>query len=54
MGSLLSRAGLGRAVTNTVRPVGSVALAGDIVGSAVELGLGNAVHVVDAVLLEAC
>jgi hypothetical protein len=41
-------AGLLSAVADTVGPVGLTAEAGEVVSSALEVGLGNGGHVVDA------
>lgn len=49
--SLLSSASLGRAVADAVGPVGLGAEAANVTGTAAELGVGNASHVVSAQLL---
>ena len=51
LGSLISWAGLSRAVTDAVGPVGFGAEAGNISSAAHELGVGNGGHVVDTCLL---
>lgn len=44
---LLARAGLARAVTDTIGPVGLGAEASSVASGAAELGVGDDVHVVD-------
>ena len=51
MGSLLRGAGLGRAVADTVGPVGLGAEAANVTGGAAVLSVGDAGHVVGAHLL---
>lgn len=51
LGSVFRRAGLVRAVANTVAEVCVAAVADNIAGLATELGGGNAEHVVDTGLL---
>ena len=51
MSSLLSGAGLGSAVPDTVGPVGLGAEAANVTGGAAVLGVGDAGHVVGAHLL---
>jgi hypothetical protein len=50
LSSLLGIAGLGRAVANTVGPVGLATEASNVTRGAVELGVGDAGHVVGAQL----